>query len=1271
MKNTALFTKIKISQKKKPAFLARSLRHGFMFRAVFSVLFLFAFASCSFWNSDSGSSGSGSSGSGGSGAEKTPAKGTVRISFSTLPASRDGGFSIADVAPSDITKAILYYCEIDTSSGSSGTGGSGSSTTPQTADYTELKTWEKDSGVKDDVEGDTSLTLNVGSYFFKLELYTGTGDTKNLCQRGYIPESTNTPVRIDEGENTLTFNTKYVSGGNGSLISVLSWSAPGVSTVKAGLFTAVSDGTVAVEGFGFEPISVSDDGAGNYSSTYTKTSIKEGTYFINYELYDSDGLRINTLGEIIKIETGCQTTGAFSLPKINTQYTITYAGEGETENDYWKWKAGFTPVVKRNSHKAVLLPGADVMENSSQPDAIFIGWYENADFSGTPVSSISSGNAENRTFYPRWFYKKLYVNGADGLDTKDGVTAQNPLKTIDHAIELFNTWGTLSCRDTEASSSVHNQEEVTIKICNSVNENVKITALNASKLTIEGNSGSQKDILDGNTDDNEDTPDGEALYIAVPKNFEFKNLKITNGKGKTASDFGGVFIANGANVLIQECEITGNASLGNGGGVFITGTSTKVSIISTIITHNTAAGSGGGLYADAGVKNLQVKSTGIEENTATGASSLGGGVYCAASGTVSGNKWGEEVLFSGCYINKNEAIHGSGLYIPSNTVVVIRDGEINENHLYTGTVAGIRTGTGAGIHTEGKLLLDSVGINCNLFYEGADYGPSYGAGLYAAYGSEVYLCGSTNFSKNQAMSEGSQGGGIYLRGAKLFMSDEASIGKINDSVTGHAVYDFEEHFENYAKSHGGGIFATGASEIYMGYSDADTPDDDYTGGICYNYSYYCGGGVYMEGTTQFFIHKGTIKYNASRAEGGAIRMGGTADVVTMENGSIEENFSGSSGTYTDGVITGEDFSSSSTHYGNSKGAGVYVGGSSTFNMAGGKISKNQASNGAGIYSNGGSVSITGGTVSENISGVNGGGFYSNGGTVSISGGTVSKNISGVNGGAIYFNGGTVTISGGTVSANIARGNGGGFYIAYNADASQNSFSVSDGTISANKAFYTTESEGVVTNVPGCGGAAFVSNGAILNLSGKASFPYDLSDYDTNENDVYLEKTTLNQITDSAVIGVSSFDSSYTGTVCLVSLPEALYMNLTKVLSGAAASLATYSSKFALNQLGDGEFSIQAGVLYQSASAPVEITITDSSPEIEVTKAETASSVTITAPSGLGSYKWYVNDVLKTEHNSQNTATFDISDWAPGIYDIRMEGVLNTDFYSYFCQIEVK
>ena len=58
-------------------------------------------------------------------------------------------------------------------------------------------------------------------------------------------------------------------------------------------------------------------------------------------------------------------------------------------------------------------------------------------------------------------------------------------------------------------------------------------------------------------------------------------------------------------------------------------------------------------------------------------------------------------------------------------------------------------------------------------------------------------------------------------------------------------------------------------------------------------------------------------------------------------------------------------------------------------------------------------------------------------------------------------------------------------------------------------------------------------------------------------------------------------------------------------------------------------------------------------------------------SGLGSYKWYVNDVLKTEHNSQNTVTFDISDWAPGIYDIRMEGVLNTDFYSYFCQIEVK
>ena len=65
----------------------------------------------------------------------------------------------------------------------------------------------------------------------------------------------------------------------------------------------------------------------------------------------------------------------------------------------------------------------------------------------------------------------------------------------------------------------------------------------------------------------------------------------------------------------------------------------------------------------------------------------------------------------------------------------------------------------------------------------------------------------------------------------------------------------------------------------------------------------------------------------------------------------------------------------------------------------------------------------------------------------------------------------------------------------------------------------------------------------------------------------------------------------------------------------------------------------------------------------------SSSNTFTADSGYTNYEWYVNDVKKNTTSSR-TFTVDTTGLSTGVYDIRMECMKGTEYYSFYGQLTV-
>ncbi|MDR0301918.1 MAG: hypothetical protein LBI04_06370 [Treponema sp.] len=208
--------------------------------------------------------------------------------------------------------------------------------------------------------------------------------------------------------------------------------------------------------------------------------------------------------------------------------------------------------------------------------------------------------------------------------------------------------------------------------------------------------------------------------------------------------------------------------------------------------------------------------------------------------------------------------------------------------------------------------------------------------------------------------------------------------------------------------------------------------------ISNNTSGYSGAGVYMSGSSVTFIMNDTASISANYASGSYVKGGGvymSGGTFTMNDTALISNnnaHSGSGAYVTGGTFTmnGSASISNNTASGYFGGGGVYVEGSTAFNMTGGTISGNRANNsaenggsgGAGVYVYSGTFTMTGGKiVSNSVSDGYGGGVYVYSGTLTINSPAVPEDIAGNNLGSPYLSlrnvcwsssgGGIVTIDG--------------------------------------------------------------------------------------------------------------------------------------------------------------------------------------------------------------------------------------------------------------------
>ena len=226
---------------------------------------------------------------------------------------------------------------------------------------------------------DTIHEIEVGVYDFSLYLYVN----DRLCQKASITERI-----ISAGTNTLNFTAAYVEDGYGDLSLTLQWDSNSrVGYVKAGLYEL--DATTPVNGCYEETLTVLKNGYAYI--VYKKYNLLKGNYFVIFKLYDSDGTLLNTVSDIVKIESALVTTKTDFVNDINTRYTITY------DCDYGEWVEGYEPPRSFNSNTAVVLPTA---KNIRKPGYEFSGWYY---YGATkPMTKISLGAEGDIKLHARW-----------------------------------------------------------------------------------------------------------------------------------------------------------------------------------------------------------------------------------------------------------------------------------------------------------------------------------------------------------------------------------------------------------------------------------------------------------------------------------------------------------------------------------------------------------------------------------------------------------------------------------------------------------------------------------------------------------------------------------------------------------------------------------------------------------------------------------------------------------------------------------------------------
>lgn len=507
-------------------------------------------------------------------------------------------------------------------------------------------------------------------------------------------------------------------------------------------------------------------------------------------------------------------------------------------------------------------------------------------------------------------------SGTAASDSNNG-TQFDPVEHVERALEIINA-SMLTAADVPDGFKIFVQADT------SLTESLALSS--SKKISIVGTRTSAYYKIDGALTHGitASADDVSFSYINLNKIHGFditggqttlKNCSITNGKARVDSTMiyassggggGGICVKRSAKAILTDCSISG-CSAESGGAVYVRddsesgvaeveltrcvlGDASRTSCASESDCSNKATGGGGGIYINKFGK-ATLTDTKIIGNVAV--DGCGGAIYCNA-GTLAIN---------GGQINYNHSRQsGGGLYVggwASAVGSVVLDGCVIGVTGASAPATGISDcgnycetyGSGAGLYIDENATLSTTsGFSVLKNYCGSSGGGFYNKSATATVlpdcdisynacadnGGGIYNEGTLSLQGGTIAGNAaaSDGGGVYLTGgAKLFMSGGAIIG--DKDADSHAD---ENHYSNKAAN--GGAIAIDKGEAYIGYTSATAKDDDFEGGIYYNFASGGGGGVSMsdDSANKLYCYKGNIDKNCAPYFGGAICTGDAGEV---------------------------------------------------------------------------------------------------------------------------------------------------------------------------------------------------------------------------------------------------------------------------------------------------------------------------------------------------------------------------------------------------------
>ena len=432
-----------------------------------------------------------------------------------------------------------------------------------------------------------SVEVPLGNWIFKLS-----------AKLGETEFSGETKAEIKAGENqNLSFTLAPPEGTKGGVSITVMFSGDARPSSVRVTFSKAGETSTA------ESLGLTGD-----TVVFAKDNLAPGQYSIKFDFAGQSDILLTSYGpEIVNVSAGITTEYAMSI-NINDEYTITYERNGGTCSE---------PMVSTYSARsdAITLPVP------VKTGYVFAGWYEDSEFSGTPVTEITKGSTGDKTFYA-CFTDSIYVSGS-GKGVNSGLTPAQSLDSMFNAVQKIIEY---SASDVDWNIVI----DGTVRGNQSVNG---LSAEHAKSLTIKGAhtvtaADQLTDILDSRTESGDkgitlniqtDVYESKKLPVTL------KNLKITGGEAP-------FLIGAGLNVYPDSevstsgivC-ITGNTSA-SGAGVYVQGKFTVND--GCTITDNTATDQGGGVYVEG---TLELCGGTISENTVS-TTGKGAGVYVRNAG---------------------------------------------------------------------------------------------------------------------------------------------------------------------------------------------------------------------------------------------------------------------------------------------------------------------------------------------------------------------------------------------------------------------------------------------------------------------------------------------------------------------------------------------------------------------------------------------------------------------------------------------------------------